>query len=100
MNRRGSVGELFQGVLRMNRGFICVPASWRVVSALVIGLFSLFAVGSEAAPTKDGGIDYGISQVQAINQHIRKGWQENDLVGSSQATDPEWCRRVFLDVLG
>src|SRR5687767_15066604 len=49
-----------------------------------------------AAPSRDGGNDYGISQVNAINQHIRRGWQENKLVASPSATDAEWCRRVYL----
>ena len=72
----------------------------RRIVAVAVAVSSLMAMRIEAAPSKDGGIDYGISQVQAINQHIRKGWQENDLVASPPATDAEWCRRVYLDVLG
>ena len=35
-----------------------------------------------------------------INQHIQDGWTDLDLVPSAQATDFEFCRRVFLDVVG
>jgi len=43
---------------------------------------------------------YGISQVALINQHIRQGWQDYEFSPSPTATEAEWCRRVFLDVIG
>lgn len=49
----------------------------------------------EAAPA-----DHGIPQVAQINTLIRQGWTENELSPSPAATDTEWCRRVFLDILG
>jgi hypothetical protein len=39
-------------------------------------------------------------QVRYINQYIREGWQAHNLQPSQPATDGEWCRRVYLDVLG
>ena len=44
--------------------------------------------------------DYNVPQVKFINGEIRKVWSENQLVPSPPATDGEWCRRVFLDILG
>jgi hypothetical protein len=39
-------------------------------------------------------------QVERINQVVRDGWSESQLVPSSSASDYEFCRRVYLDVLG
>ncbi len=48
----------------------------------------------EAAP------DFGIPQVAFINKEIRQVWTDNNLTPSPPALDQEWCRRVFLDVVG
>lgn len=67
-----------------------------------LGLCGWLSTQVPAAPaSKDSAqADYGIPQVKFINEQIRKGWQENGLSPSPQATDQEWCRRVYLDVLG
>ena len=44
--------------------------------------------------------DYNLPQVRQINQDIRQVWTDNNLSPSPPATDGEWCRRVYLDVLG
>jgi hypothetical protein len=44
--------------------------------------------------------DFGIAEVALINEAIRKGWADHSLVPSKPATDGEWCRRVYLDLLG
>jgi hypothetical protein len=44
--------------------------------------------------------DYGLPQVARINQEISQVWKDNNIAPSPPATDGEWCRRVFLDVLG
>ena len=38
--------------------------------------------------------------VQLINSHIRQAWKDQDLAPSPAATDGEWCRRVYLDLIG
>ena len=53
-----------------------------------------------AKPTKSPANFYGIPQVEYINDLIQKGWDDHHLVCSPPATDGQWCRRVFLDVLG
>ena len=35
-----------------------------------------------------------------INKLIRSRWADAGVVGSPAATDAEWCRRVYLDVIG
>ncbi len=35
-----------------------------------------------------------------IDEQIRAGWEAADLKPSIRATDNEWCRRVYLDLLG
>jgi len=48
-----------------------------------------------------GEVDYvGIPQVSEINQQIRGVWQEYELAPSAEATEGEWCRRVYLDLIG
>jgi hypothetical protein len=44
--------------------------------------------------------DFGIAEVATINEAIRKGWADHSLVPSKAATDGEWCRRVYLDLIG
>lgn len=35
-----------------------------------------------------------------INQMIRDGWSARKLTPAKAATDGEWCRRVYLDIIG
>lgn len=35
-----------------------------------------------------------------INEQIRKGWKDAEVAPSPEASDNEWCRRVYLDILG
>lgn len=40
------------------------------------------------------------AQVDRINQLIERDWAEYELKPSKQATEGEWCRRLFLDLIG
>ena len=58
-----------------------------------------------SAPTKSAADfgpadDFGLAEVRLVNEHIRRGWSERDLAPSKPADDGEWCRRVYLDVIG
>ena len=44
--------------------------------------------------------DFGLREVELINTAIRQGWQDHNLAPSQAATDGDWCRRVFLDLIG
>lgn len=43
---------------------------------------------------------FGIPQVEFINTQIRRGWAARGVAPSGPATEGEWCRRLFLDLLG
>jgi hypothetical protein len=88
-----------------------VRSDWRLVSAfaIVLACGSPALAQSEAAskgtakePTVRAPLapDYDVAQVKRINEEIRRVWADNKLSPSPQATDSEWCRRVFLDILG
>jgi len=40
------------------------------------------------------------SPIALINRQIRDAWKENGLRPSKRAPDAEWCRRVYLDLVG
>lgn len=44
--------------------------------------------------------DFGIPQVAFINDQVVAGWNDAGVKPSPEATDGEWCRRVFLDLIG
>jgi hypothetical protein len=52
---------------------------------------------SRNIPTLAGG---PLAQVSLVNQRIRGDWEAGKLAPSPAATDGEWCRRIFLDVVG
>lgn len=53
------------------------------------------SAGSDAKEAQEAG-----SLSELIDQQIRQGWEENEIKPSEMATDEEWVRRVYLDVLG
>lgn len=44
--------------------------------------------------------DSQIRQVDQINKYIRQTWDDYELKPSAEATENEWCRRVYLDIIG
>ncbi|MFN0198272.1 MAG: DUF1549 and DUF1553 domain-containing protein [Planctomycetaceae bacterium] len=38
--------------------------------------------------------------IEFVNEHIRQGWIDNEVTPSEVATDEEWVRRVYLDIVG
>ena len=93
-------------------GFICVALAAPVLLGMLLSLDLRGAdeirvaandASTPAKPTRSGrggAPDFGIPQVQYINSMIRQGWADNGLTPSPAATDAEWCRRVYLDILG
>ncbi len=59
-------------------------------------------VSAEGAPAGKGdAVDhYGIPQVKFINEQVAAVWADAGLQPSPEASDGEWCRRVFLDLVG
>ncbi len=67
---------------------------------LITSALFVAAVPQSAWSAPRGSEDFGIPQVSRINEEIRKTWDAYQLKPSQAATDGEWCRRVFLDVIG
>jgi hypothetical protein len=53
---------------------------------------------SSGAAAKHAGSD--AEQIATINELVKAGWQAQGLQPSPTATDGEWCRRIYLDLLG
>lgn len=72
-----------------------------VKAAVVVGCFSvLMAVGCSpvAAQAPIRGADAGV--VATINEHLASSWKNNAVEPSPLASDTEWVRRVYLDLVG
>jgi Protein of unknown function (DUF1549)/Protein of unknown function (DUF1553) len=76
------------------------------LSSQIVAVAALLAVvfvpqlASSAPRGSRGASDFGIPQVAKINEQIRATWGAYELKPSKVATEGEWCRRVFLDILG
>ncbi len=55
------------------------------------------ATSASTTPGKNIGLP---EAVVIINEEIRKSWADHHLTPSGPASDGEWCRRVYLDVIG
>ena len=73
----------------------CVLACTLAVSIFQLGLGIDPANGQKATV---GQIQ--IEQVLQIDKLIQQGWTDYGLVASEYSPDNEWCRRIYLDVLG
>jgi hypothetical protein len=77
----------------MHAATVCTGRGWRgVVAAMVASV--MLPSASRAAE------DFGIAQVRFINERISAAWADAGLAPSAPATDGEWCRRLYLDLLG
>lgn len=79
-------------------------ANWTKTVACCSAFFMVaaFAIQTDAqSRSRKGQItDYGIPQVKVINKQIRDTWTAYELKPAKTAAEGEWCRRVFLDVIG
>jgi hypothetical protein len=57
------------------------------------------AADSPSAERYGGSVD-AKAVTARINELVREGWQAHGVRPSRQATDGEWCRRVYLDLIG
>jgi hypothetical protein len=64
-----------------------------LIAAAVTGLVLMTSVASSVAQTE-------LPQVRTINQHVRVQWTDYEISPSAKATEGEWCRRVYLDIIG
>jgi hypothetical protein len=81
------------------RWIVAAVALHFFVAACLMASAALAATRSEPSSGKEAP-DFGYPEVALINDAIRKGWGDHDLAPSKAASDGEWCRRVFLDLVG
>lgn len=84
----------------------------RLLSVAAASLFALMASIAMAAEKKNDSDDKAdptatpssalsdADVIKFIDEQIRKGWSDAEISPSPAATENEWCRRVFLDLLG
>ena len=78
-----------------------ILASGRRVLKVLGALAVAAACANQSAFAQEEGKSSSDKQViDYINQYISKGWTENEISPSANATDGEWLRRLFLDVIG
>ena len=68
--------------------------------AVLVAMFG-GSVSQAAEPVTDKAPAVSIpDQVVQIDAMIKEVWDAYDLTPSRNASDSEWCRRVFLDLIG
>ena len=67
---------------------------------LLIGLIVLFFSWGTSAKCKISSGTEPLPQVAQIGTQLENGWTEGNLLPSAPAGEREYCRRLFLDVLG
>lgn len=72
---------------------------WVMIALLTSVIFTIVGQGIAAPRDKDSAVS-NIPQVAFIDQEISNQWKEFQISPAPPATDGEWCRRVYLDVLG
>lgn len=66
--------------------------------ALIASLFSAQCLTAQTSEISTaGGSD---STIEQINLLVRQQWSDYEQKPSNEATDGEWCRRVYLDIIG
>jgi hypothetical protein len=67
---------------------------------MLLAVVALPRAALAAAPDGSVSANPPLPQVALIDQHVARHWESFGVAPSPEATDGEWCRRVFLDVLG
>lgn len=66
--------------------------------------FAMILLGAAAAGIADEGASERdpaeMSVVEFVDAQIRQGYEDNEIEPSALATDEEWVRRVYLDIVG
>lgn len=68
--------------------------------AVVAGMVCCCLATTARAERKPQSGGVALPQVARINREIHAGWEEWKLKPSPAAAEGEWCRRVYLDVIG
>jgi hypothetical protein len=73
-------------------------AGWRNMALRVAGAWIALTLLSGATLAREP--HHGIPQVKFIDESIAAGWADAGLQPAAPATEEEWCRRVYLDLVG
>jgi hypothetical protein len=84
----------------MHTGSPAWIAALAAVGLSLLPMASFAQSRTRSAKQPAGPQDFGIPQVRAINEQIRRQWTDFQLTPSPPAADGEWCRRLYLDILG
>lgn len=74
----------------------CKPCRGRWAVVVLVLALSSVRTGLAAKPDPAGKIP----QVARIREEVNAVWKDLSLTPSAAASDHEWCRRVYLDVVG
>ena len=89
--------------IRFNLSFspLVNPLSHVLLGPLLLGL-TVFGSSTiaQTAQVSFAGAPSPNSVIRQIDSHIEQAWRDFELTPSPEATDGQWCRRVFLDVIG
>ena len=75
-----------------------LPAATGLVFLLALSTFS--SIEAQTSPVSTSKASTVDSVVYQINAHIEQGWRDFEISPSEEAAEGQWCRRVFLDVIG
>ncbi len=87
-----------------NGGWICCSCmAWMLLSGFIVALVPN-RLGAQESPGQKATVysaaESGIPEVRMINEQVRQTWKEYEITPSAPATDGEWVRRLYLDILG
>ena len=88
----------------LNGGWICCSCMvWMLLSGFIVALVPN-RLGAQESPGQKATVysaaESGIPEVRMINEQVRQTWKEYEITPSAPATDGEWVRRLYLDILG
>ena len=78
------------------KSFGTIPVAGAVRAAMIV----LFATAASWASEPVEEVRRERFSVDWIDQQIRQAWSDNEVKPSEVATDYEWIRRVYLDIVG
>lgn len=88
-------------IMRITTSKLNSQTVWQWLPLMLCLLLLLTATNSASAQRRRRSANkVEIPQVAEIDRLIQETWEEYDLRPSDDATDGEWCRRIYLDVIG
>jgi len=79
---------------------MCRSNCMRRFAAVSLRVTVILVAGAATLPARAADEHFGIEPVRFINEQITAGWSDTGLQPAAAATDGEWCRRVYLDLVG